>query len=406
MRILLSEGGSTSAREAITALALAGHEVEICDPDPRCLGRFSRFVRRYHRCPGLREDPEGYLAFILDQVASGRFDVLIPIHEQGFLLAKVQDRLRGRIAVALPSFASYERAHSKAAFTRMLAELGLPHPPTRFVSSANELRAFDRFPIVVKAAIGTASRGTWMVNTAGELQQAARDLDADSAFEYPVLVQDVVDGPIEHAQAVFSRGRLVACHAFRQIARGAGGGPAIKESISSAPVRQHLARIGEHLQWHGALSVDYIVAVTNGLPHYIDCNPRLVEPMSAYLAGLDLMGLLVDVSRAETPSGVPGSTPGVRTHLAVQALLGCALQGSGRRGLLRECWQLLFKRGPYVRSREELTPVRLDWLSALPPVVTAIWLLASPNAAHQLPKRGWGAHLLSPQSVRKIRSWT
>ena len=67
MRILLSEGASTSAREAITALGLAGHHVEVCDPDPHCLARFSRFVRKLHRCPPLGADPQGYLAFILER---------------------------------------------------------------------------------------------------------------------------------------------------------------------------------------------------------------------------------------------------------------------------------------------------------------------------------------------------
>src|SRR6185503_19730681 len=80
LRILLSEGSSTSAREAITALGLAGHDIEISDPDPFCLGRFSRFVKRFHRCPPLGSDPEGYLAHVLDRVAGGRFDVLLPIH--------------------------------------------------------------------------------------------------------------------------------------------------------------------------------------------------------------------------------------------------------------------------------------------------------------------------------------
>ena len=88
MRILLSEGASTSAREAITALGLAGHHVEVCDPDPHCLARFSRFVRKLHRCPPLGADPQGYLAFILERIAGGQFDVLLPIHEQGLLLAK------------------------------------------------------------------------------------------------------------------------------------------------------------------------------------------------------------------------------------------------------------------------------------------------------------------------------
>jgi predicted ATP-grasp superfamily ATP-dependent carboligase len=403
MRILLSEGGSTSAREAITALALGGHEVEICDPDRHCLGRFSWLIRRYHRCPGLRDDPEGYLAFILDQVGSGRFDVLVPIHEQGYLLTKVQDRLRGRVAVALPSFESYARAYSKAEFTQLLSELGLPYPPTQFVTTPAELRAFDRFPVVVKAAIGTASRGTWIVNMPDDLRQAVRELEADDAFENPVLVQDLVNGTMEHAQAVFSEGQLVACHVFRQVARGAGGGPAIKESVSRPNVRADLARIGERLRWHGALSVDCIVAA-DGAHLYIDCNPRLVEPMSAYFAGLDLAGLLLDVSCGKAPAA-PESREGVRTHLAIQALLGCALAGAGRWAFLRECWYLLRKRGPYAGSREELTPMRLDWLSAIPAIITALWLLASPKAAHHLPKRGFGAHLLNAAGIRKIRSW-
>src|ERR1700754_3380352 len=123
MRILLSEGASTSAREAITALGLRGHHIEVCDPDPHCLGRFSRFVSKFHRCPPLGADPEVYLAFILDCISGGQFDVLLPIHEQGLLFAKARARIARHVAVALPSFESYLRAHDKIGFSRILAEL-------------------------------------------------------------------------------------------------------------------------------------------------------------------------------------------------------------------------------------------------------------------------------------------
>src|SRR6185436_881456 len=126
LRVLMSEGSSTSAREAITILGLAGHHVEVCDPSPWCLSRYSRFVRKFHRCPGLRRDPSGFLAFVERLIATGNFEVLLPTHEQGLLFAKVQDRLKGRIAVALPSFESYRTAHAKASFSRLLAQLDLP----------------------------------------------------------------------------------------------------------------------------------------------------------------------------------------------------------------------------------------------------------------------------------------
>src|SRR3977135_2554860 len=91
LRVLVSEGSSTSAREAITILGLAGHHVEVCDPSPWCLARYSRFVRKFHRCPGLRTDPAGFLAFVERLLATRHVDVLLPTHEQGLLFARLQE---------------------------------------------------------------------------------------------------------------------------------------------------------------------------------------------------------------------------------------------------------------------------------------------------------------------------
>ena len=404
MRILLSEGASTSAREAITALGLRGHHVEVCDPDPHCLGRFSRFVHKFHRCPPLGTDPQGYLAFILDRISGGQFDVLLPIHEQELLFAKTRARIARHVAVALPRFESYVRAHNKLGFSQILSELDLPQPATRVVAGARELIAAKRLPMVLKTPVGTASRGTWIVKDDAQLQKAVAEIEAIDGFRESLVVQDVVEGDHQQCQAVFADGRLVASHAYRQIARGAGGGTSIKESVNHPIVRRHLARIGEYLRWHGALSLDYIVDQASGTPYYFDCNPRLVEPMNAVFAGLDLVDVLLQVSRGETAISVADSNSGVRTHLALQALLGCAARDASRLSVLRECWKLLAQREPYAGSREELTPVTVDWMSSVPPTVTALWLLATPSAAHTLPKKGWGAQLLTPQTIRTIET--
>ena len=123
LRVLVSEGSSTSAREAITILGLSGHTIEVCDPSPWCLSRFSRLVAKFHRCPGLRDDPAGYLAFIEQRLAERKFDVLLPTHEQGFLFARARQRIEGRAGLALPTFASYRIAHSKAGFSRFTTEI-------------------------------------------------------------------------------------------------------------------------------------------------------------------------------------------------------------------------------------------------------------------------------------------
>jgi predicted ATP-grasp superfamily ATP-dependent carboligase len=409
LRVLISEGNSTSAREAVTVLGLSGHVIEVCDPSSVCLTRFSRFVRKFHACPALRDDPRGYLRFVEKLLVTRPFDVLLPIHEQGFLFARARQRLEGRVGLALPGFESYRTAHSKAGFSRLLDRLGLPQPATRIVRSATELREAIRFPAVLKNSVGTASRGVWFVRNESDLERALQDLSAHDftvtgGFADDVLVQDLVEGAIEKAQSVFCRGRLAGFHAFRHIAAGAGGGEAVKQSVSRPGIRALLTTIGEELAWHGALSVDYILPDNDATPLLIDCNPRLVEPMSAYLAGVDLVRLLLEISQGDTPAVAGDSRAGVRTHLAMQALLGCASGGGTRRDMIKECWRLLTGAEPYADSTEELTPVRLDWISAVPLAMTAVSLLIAPKLAGTLARQGWGAHLLDVGTIRLIES--
>jgi hypothetical protein len=86
----------------------------------------------------------------------------------------------------------------------------------------------------------------------------------------------------------------------------------------------------------------------------------------------------------------------------MQALLGCASRGGGRRELLRVCRQLAAGGGVYADSTEELTPLRLDWLSAVPLMALAFALLLQPRLAANLARKGWGAHLLDLASIAMI----
>ncbi len=400
MRILLSEGQSTSAREAVTALGLSGHEVEVADPSALCFCRFSRFVRKVHRVPPIASDPLGYLDAVVAILRTARFDVLVPIHEQGYAFAKAPRRLTPLTAVALPSFDAYDAVFRKYNFSRLLAELGISQPPTQKVASIDQLRQRP-FPFLLKADIGTASRGTWVVHNGRELEEA---LARSRHVAGELLVQEFMSGDVEHAQAVFAQGKMIAIHGYRQVARGVGGGEAIKESVARTNVQDDLARIGHRLRWHGAFSVDYIYS--GGTPYYIDGNPRLVEPMSALLAGVDLMGLLLDVSAGKEVSGeLVTGRPGVRTRLAMQAILGTARASGSRLSILQELVELAAGRGRYRNSTEELTPFRIDALSAVPLVMTTLIALVNPGLAASLPSRGWGAQLLTHQSADAIRDW-
>ena len=125
--MLLSEGSSLSSRQAITALGCAGYRVELCDPDPFCIGRISRFVRHFYKCPAMGVDPTGYFNFVMKLMRTGKYEVLLPTHEQAYLFSRVRDRILQYAGLALPDFETFEQVQSKVKFFKLLSHNALHH---------------------------------------------------------------------------------------------------------------------------------------------------------------------------------------------------------------------------------------------------------------------------------------
>jgi predicted ATP-grasp superfamily ATP-dependent carboligase len=404
-KILLSEGSSLSSREAITALGLAGHRVELVSSDPMCLGRFSRFVSRVHRAPASGADPDGYLAAVIEVVETSRIDALLPVHEQAYLFAAAPGKLPSSLGVALAGFEAFEQVQSKAGLAELLTRLDVPQPKTELIRSADEFIATRPYPFFVKSAFGTASTGVWRVPDAHHRDAVLAQLQQRDAFAEGLLVQAAVTGSLERTQAVFDRGRLVASHIYRQVVEGPGGGDVLKISVVSAPVRQIVQRIGQALNWHGALSFDYIREDTTGTPYFIDANPRLVEPMNAWLSGIDLPGALLRVSLGETPPEQGPGREGVLTRLGLMGLLDAARQRHRRRDIVREIALLASSAGRYRDSREELVPLLTDPWCVVPLGVVITRLLRNPAAAAWLSNTTVAAYSLTPQAIHRLRAW-
>ncbi len=121
-------------------------------------------------------------------------------------------------------------------------------------------------------------------------------------------MQQAVAGPLVMVQSVFCRGELVASHACQRVREGASGGASHKVGLDLPEAREHLARLGAALGWHGALSADVILSPA-GI-QFIDINPRLVEPVNALDSGVDLVRALVEVARSGTSRPQPPARPG------------------------------------------------------------------------------------------------
>ena len=103
LSILFTEGSSISARQLVYDLA-PQHTIDILDPNALCQCRISTLVRRWYRCPSFTTNPCGFLRCLGERLRSGRYDVLIPPHDEVFLLSRVRDALAKNVAVAIPDF--------------------------------------------------------------------------------------------------------------------------------------------------------------------------------------------------------------------------------------------------------------------------------------------------------------
>jgi len=266
MRILLSEGSGLTSRQVAGRLGSLGHAVEILSSSKICLTRFTRHVKAVHDVPRFGLDPFGWLAAAERIAAERKIDLLFPTQEQVTVLSARRKYLR--VATIVPPFASLARVQDKISAFRTLKAIGAPQPQTLVISSADDLKQVTTYPVFVKRPVSTASSGVRRATNAQELGAAAREFGLGQS---ELIAQSPASGLLAMVQAVADRGRLVAHHACLRLREGVGGGASLKESVTLPGLAEMLARLVGALDWHGALSMDLIVAESG--PVIIDVNP-------------------------------------------------------------------------------------------------------------------------------------
>jgi hypothetical protein len=405
LRVLFTEGASLSARQALYPLGRR-YEIDVMDPDPLCQCRFSSFVRRFIRSPSFAKQPAEFLRFLVRNVHDRQYDVVLPTHEQAYLLSRFRDALQSRMALAVPEFAALERMQNKAAFSRLLTELGLPQPETVILRSRSEVNQGWRYPFYLKLPHSTGGGGVFSIENADALDRRTIDLAQRKLFDdgEEILIQQPARGILSTVQAVFNHGRLIGIHSFEARRLGVGGMSTARVSADHPIVREHVARLGGHLNWHGAFFIDYFYDAASGRPQYIEANPRVGEPVNAMLSGVNLPELLVRISRGESPRPVPPGRVGVRTHNLLMVLMSAAYEGQHRKALLREIRQCIGGRGLYENSEDELIRPREDPLSRLPRFWIVLQLLAYPAIARRIVAKTIANYALPEAATKAIKN--
>lgn len=392
-KILLTEGSSLTSRETLTALRNCGYEIDILSSARFPMSAYSRWRHKLIRTVNVNQAPHTWLKHVVSLVENENYVAVLPTHEEAWLLAEGRKLLPPDFPIAVATAEAFERTQSKLAFAELLDELGIPQPAWQPVENGRNTTL--PFPLWIKSEYGTAGRSVYKVQNREQLTEAVYQ---HSSYENNYLmVQENVNGQYGQVQAIFNCGKMIAVHTTVQTDIGAGNSAAARKSVDFPLTRQHIQKIGEHLHWHGPITIDFIHE--GGHPLYIECNPRMIEPANAARAGVNFPDLLVKLSQGKTlGDSLHTGEANISTHSLEALLLGAAEQRGTRRAVL----QAIRKYGFQKDSVEVLTPILHDPPSSIPFAVVLMALLANPRNAGKIAASAVRSYSVFPETIQRI----
>lgn len=394
MKILLLDGASLTSRETVTVLG-KNSEIDIFSSSKYGISRFSKFCRTYIQ-GNASNDIRAYLNQIMTLNDTGNYTVVLPIHEEGWLLSWGKERIKS-LPLLISSPESYEQVQGKISFARLLDKLEISQPSWCLYP---ENKNFTLYPSWVKANYGTAGRGVLKVNSESEMAQALHFFENATPDE--LMVQENIDGDYGQVQAAFQKGKLIAIHSSLKIGTGVGGSAAARISIDSSPFIESVSKIGEIIEWNGGITFDFIKNESGF--YFIECNPRMVEPGNAAAAGINFPLILIDLTRAKpTLPNLLIGRPGIKTHSTLGLLMGCAEQTGKRRKILKTFFDCIFHLAERKDSTEVLTPIWKDWKSVIPLAVGFIRLLVQPTDVKRMTEDAVAHYQIDRDTIIKLR---
>jgi len=233
------------------------------------------FLSRYCAGRGWYTSPsqsfDDFVTDLLRLVERSKADVLLPIGlDTGVAVAAEQHRIRPHVALALPPYEVFLRAHDKEQALQLAQEAGVPVPRSTCVESLAHLRKLAleyEYPVVLKPRKSTAAAGIWFAHTPAELehvygrmsqlQGAFWQNEAIGTIDRPLL-QEYIPGQVHDVCVIASNGRMrAALTQVRLMMWPPAGGSGIFNQTTDIPVlRDYASRLLQALGWHGVAQIE------------------------------------------------------------------------------------------------------------------------------------------------------
>ena len=267
-RILITGARLPAALEIARALAAEGAEVWAADTLHYTPAGFSRYVHGYVRIPSPVLEPSHFRRAIIDAAHRYRIDLVIPVSEEVFFLARMRDELAPGTRVFSPSLPILRELHSKWHILERAKGCGARLPRTTRIPSTQALReALTDMPDgVLKAEFSRGSYGT--------LFPPHENIEGLSiAANRPWLLQERLAGREISVYAIASEGRLLAATVYEPRYRAGKGASLYFQPVEQLQARRFATAFVDRNGITGQIAFD-LIECDDGELALLECNPR------------------------------------------------------------------------------------------------------------------------------------
>lgn len=307
MNVLITNANSRMALCLARSIVKKGHRVIVGDYVANALTFFSRYVSAKFVYPSPFSAPDEFLDNLMKKIRHHRIDLIIPIHEESFLISKHSKELKGITSLASPDYEAILSVHNKDKLNSLLKDLKILAPQTIPLSEMEDYEKIrDEFAgeVLLKPRQGGGNWGIHLLDSSrGYTQQVENYLAHSGVDKKRVLVQEWIPISKKYSHVVlYQNGKLVQdfsdCH-LRDFPLGGGAG-SLRISCDQGPMTDISKKLFDHLKWHGIAEVEYVTHGETGEYYIIEVNPRIWGGVnSAICSGLDIGDILARIATGE-----------------------------------------------------------------------------------------------------------
>ena len=260
--------------------------VIVVDPD-FCIGRFSRFVHKYYKCPPL-SDAKVFVSFLERLAIEKRLTrwVIYPTSDIAVLiLSQFRRRLSKYYLVPTPEWEITKFAYDKKLTCQLAQRVEVPIPKTFFPEDIEQLRelTFD-FPVILKPTI----KENFFPLTKQKAIRANNEQELIRGYKYmnsiidasEIMIQELISGGPNNLYSfcsLFSDGtakaKLIARRP-RQHPMEFGNATTFAHTCEVPEIEQRAVRILKDMKYYGLSEVEFMYDDKDEKFKFLEVNPR------------------------------------------------------------------------------------------------------------------------------------